>query len=196
MVKIGAADRKDFRTALEMHRRCFIVTSHTDEGQEQQRARGLPRRQHEQADHYARNQCDPQPRPAKDERRWCLAFGGSWLHGATIAICAGDARASVDLNDGQANAGNPDLAPAQTWELEVEAVRDLGAYGSTTLRAYRQRIDDIVDTIPIGVDGESYAMRMWDRTVYLDRRTGPVDFIEDRHRRIGPILSLTLSGKF
>jgi hypothetical protein len=37
---------------------------------------------------------------------------------------------------------------------------------------------------------------MWDRTVYVDRRTGPVDFIEDRHRRIGPILSFQLSGKF
>ena len=40
------------------------------------------------------------------------------------------------------------------------------------------------------------ATSMWDRTVYIDRRTGPVDFIEDRHRRIGPILNLTLSGKF
>ena len=45
--------------------------------------------------------------------------------------------------------------------------------------------------------GNMFAARsMWDRTVYVDRRTGPVDFIEDRDRRIGPILSLTLSGKF
>ena len=232
-----------------------------------------------------------------------------------------DFLASVDLNDGQQNAGNPELVPPQTWELEVEAVRDLGAYGNTTLRAYHQRIDDIVDTIPIGPDGESpgnidqatvtgvewkgtfpmdafgwrgakvdaqvqfersqvedpltgverpisnnlkqaaslsfrqdvpesdwawggaldysfyardyrlsevgrqwegpiwanlfverknfhgmtaratfgnllNATSMWDRTVYVDRRTGPIDFIEDRHRRIGPILSFTLSGKF
>jgi outer membrane receptor for ferrienterochelin and colicins len=220
-----------------------------------------------------------------------------------------DFLASVDLNQGQQNAGNPELVPPQTWELEIETVRDLGRYGNTTLRAYHQRIDDIVDTVPIGPDGESPgnleratvtgvewkgtfsmepfgwrgakldaqlqfersqvldpltglhrpisnnlkqlaslglrqdlpgsawawggsldysfyardyrlsevgrqwkdwhgltarasfdnalgATSMWDRVVYLDRRTGPVDFVEDRHRRIGPILSFTLSGKF
>jgi outer membrane receptor protein involved in Fe transport len=232
-----------------------------------------------------------------------------------------DFLASVDLNDDQTNAGNPDLVPPQTLELEVEAIKDLGKWGNTSLRLYTQRIDDIVDTIPIGVDGESpgnidratvhglewkatvkgdafgwrgakidtlvqfeksdvidpltgehrpisnnlkegaeinlrqdipntswawggslsywfsardyrltevgrfwegpvwgslfverkdwhgvtarlglnnlfNAASMWDRTVYVDRRTGPVDFIEDRHRRIGPILSLQLSGKF
>jgi outer membrane receptor for ferrienterochelin and colicins len=232
-----------------------------------------------------------------------------------------DFLASVNLNNGQENAGNPELVPPQTWEFEVEAVKDLGAYGNTSLRVYRQRIDDIVDTIPIGDDGESpgnidrasvlgtewkatikgepfgwpgvkldahlqferselidpltgeerpisnnlkdlaelslrddvpgtswawggdlsysfyardyrltqvgrqwegpiwgsvfverkdfhgitarlalnnifNAASMWDRTVYVDRRTGPVDFIEDRHRRIGPILTLQLSGKF
>jgi len=40
------------------------------------------------------------------------------------------------------------------------------------------------------------AMSMWQRTVYVDRRTGPVDFIEDRDRRIGPIFSFSVSGKF
>jgi len=229
--------------------------------------------------------------------------------------------ASVDLNNGQANAGNPDLVPPQTTAFEVEATRDLGAWGTTSLRVYAQRIDDIVDTIPIGATGQSpgnidratrrgfewkstfnldalgwkgakldtrwqeetsdvrdpltgqsrpisnnlkdfaevtlrddipgtswawgmdvsygfyardyrltevgrlwegpvwgslYVERkdfhgmtlrasadnvfssrsMWDRTVYLDRRTGPVDFIEDRDRRIGPIVSFTVSGKF
>jgi outer membrane receptor for ferrienterochelin and colicins len=232
-----------------------------------------------------------------------------------------DFLASVDLNNGQANSGNPDLVPPQTWEIELETRRDLGAYGNTSLRLYHQRIDDIVDTIPIGPFGESpgnidratvngiewkgtfnmdpfgwrgarfdahvqfetsevedpltfekrpisnnlkdlaelslrhdipdtpwawgtdlsysfyardyrltqvgrqwegplwgdlyverkdwhgitarlslnnlfNAASMWDRTVYLNRRTGPIDFIEDRHRRIGPILNLTLSGKF
>jgi outer membrane receptor for ferrienterochelin and colicins len=232
-----------------------------------------------------------------------------------------DFLASVDLNDGQANAGNPDLVPPQTWEVEVEADRDLGAWGNTTLRLYSQRIDDIVDIIPIGATGESPgnidratlhglewkgtfelqplgwngakintrvqwqdsrvrdpltgemrpisntlkdlaliglrhdipktswawggelsyefyshdyrltevgrfwegpiwdylfierknlgnmtarlgitnligARSMWDRTVYVDRRTGPVDFYEVRDRRIGPIFSFTFSGKF
>jgi len=232
-----------------------------------------------------------------------------------------DFLASVDLADEQASAGNPDLVPPQSWELDVEAVRDLGKFGNTTLRVYGQRIDDIVDTIPIGADGESpgnldqatlyglewkgtfplepfgwrgakldatvqfehsrvrdpltgeqrpisnnlaegaelvlrhdlpgtdwawggdasywfhekdyrltevgrmwegpvwaslfvehkdvlgmtvrftagnllSATSMWHRTVYEDRRTGPVAFFEARDRTIGPIFSLSVSGKF
>lgn len=232
-----------------------------------------------------------------------------------------DFLASVDLNDEQANAGNPELVPPQTSELSIEAVRDLGRWGNTSLRAYAQRIDDIVDTVPIGTDGESpgnldqgtrwglewkasfvlepigwtgakldlravhqrsqvedpltgesrpisndledlaelslrhdvpdtswawggdisYAFsaqdyrlgevgRFWegplwaglyverkewhrmtwrlsasnlldarsrfDRTVYVDRRTGPVDYVQHTDRLIGPIYSLTVSGKF
>ncbi|QSX77851.1 TonB-dependent receptor plug domain-containing protein [Agrilutibacter solisilvae] len=232
-----------------------------------------------------------------------------------------DFLASVDLNDDQTNAGNPDLVPPQSWELEAEAVRDLGAWGNTSLRLYAHRIDDIVDTIPIGEDGESPgnldsatrhgfewkgtfqleplgwhgakvnarwqweesevrdpltgedrpisnnlkdlaelglrhdipgtnwawggnldysfysrdyrlsevgrvwegpiwgslfierknfhgmtlrfnagnltdARSMWDRVVYVDRRTGPIDFIEKRDRRIGPIFSFAVSGTF
>ena len=232
-----------------------------------------------------------------------------------------DFLASVDLNDNQANSGNPDLVPPQTSELEVEATRDLGHWGNTSLRLYTQRIEDIVDTVPIGATGESpgnidrasvhgmewkgtfnldtlgwtgaklttlwqhetskvrdpltgeyrpisnnlkdaaelglrhdvagtdwawggdlsyyfgardyrlsevgrqwegpvwgglfierknlrgltvrasaanltNAMSMWQRTVYVDRRTGPVDYYENRDRRIGPIFSLSVSGKF
>jgi hypothetical protein len=232
-----------------------------------------------------------------------------------------DFLASVDLANDQANAGNPELVPPQTWELEAEAIRNLGDWGSTSLRAYVQRIDDIVDTIPIGPTGESPgnidraqlqgvewkstlqlaqlgwqgarldlhwqaehsrvrdpltginrpisnnlkqaaeislrddipgtswawggdlsysfnardyrlgevgrqwegpvwdswfvenkdvagmtvragvtnligARSMWQRYVYVDRRTGPLDFYEDRDRRIGPIFQFTVSGKF
>jgi outer membrane receptor for ferrienterochelin and colicins len=232
-----------------------------------------------------------------------------------------DFLASVNLNSETENAGNPDLVPPQTWELAFEGNRNLGAWGTTTLRIYGQRIDDIVDTIPIGETGESPgnleeatlygfewkgtfnldqigwngakldatwqmehsevedpltfedrpisnnlaelasvslrhdipntdwawggaidysfyelnyrltevgrqwegpiwgnlfvehkdiagmtvrftasnlgdAMSMWDRLVYVDRRTGPLDFHEMRNRRIGPIYSLTFTGKF
>jgi len=40
------------------------------------------------------------------------------------------------------------------------------------------------------------AMSMWDRTVYVDRRTGPIDYHEMRNRTIGPIYSITFSGTF
>src|SRR5678815_4553033 len=66
-----------------------------------------------------------------------------------------DFLASVNVTNDQQNAGNPDLVPPQTWELSAEINRKLGAWGNTTLRLYGQRIDDIVDTIPIGTDGES-----------------------------------------
>ena len=41
------------------------------------------------------------------------------------------------------------------WELELEAVRDLGRWGTTQLRAYTLRYDDIVDTVPVGDGGQS-----------------------------------------
>lgn len=66
-----------------------------------------------------------------------------------------DFLASVDVNDDQVNAGNPELVPPQTSELQVETTRKFGDWGNTTLRVYFQQIDDIVDIVPIGPDGES-----------------------------------------
>ena len=65
-----------------------------------------------------------------------------------------DFLAQPRLQDERENAGNPDLVPPQSWQAEVEAGRDLGAWGKTRLRLYAHRIDDIVDIIPIGLDGE------------------------------------------
>jgi outer membrane receptor for ferrienterochelin and colicins len=66
-----------------------------------------------------------------------------------------DFLASVDVANDVDKAANPDLVPEQSWELDVEGVRNLGDLGSTTLVVYGRRIDDIIDYIPIGVDGES-----------------------------------------
>jgi outer membrane receptor for ferrienterochelin and colicins len=66
-----------------------------------------------------------------------------------------DFLASVNLQDEVENAANPDLVPEQTWELQVEGVRNLGTLGSTTLRLYGRLIDDIIDYVPIGETGES-----------------------------------------
>ena len=51
-------------------------------------------------------------------------------------------------------------------------------------------------TIRLQASNLGDAMSMWDRTVYQDRRTGPIDFHEMRNRTIGPIYSITFSGKF
>jgi hypothetical protein len=67
----------------------------------------------------------------------------------------GDFLATVNLTDDRENAGNVELVPTQSWEADLEATRNLGRYGTTTLRLYGRLYDDIVDTIPIGPDGES-----------------------------------------
>ncbi|MDP9190205.1 MAG: TonB-dependent receptor [Acidobacteriota bacterium] len=66
-----------------------------------------------------------------------------------------DFLASVDVATDQATSANPNLVPEQSWDLEVEGVRNLGTLGSTTLRLYGRRIDDIIDTIPIGTSGQA-----------------------------------------
>lgn len=61
---------------------------------------------------------------------------------------------SVNLQDDNQNAGNPNLVPPQSWEAEVEGVRRFGPWGSATLRAYYHRVEDIIDIIPIGATGQ------------------------------------------
>jgi outer membrane receptor for ferrienterochelin and colicins len=72
---------------------------------------------------------------------------------------------SVNLRDDRENEGNINLVPPQSWEAEVEGVRRLGAWGSTTLRLYYHLIEDVIDIIPIGDTGQGVgnidsAMRM------------------------------------
>jgi hypothetical protein len=62
--------------------------------------------------------------------------------------------ANVNLEVDRENEANPNLVPPQSWEAEVEAVRRMGAWGQTTLRAYAHLVEDIVDIIPIGATGE------------------------------------------
>jgi len=59
-----------------------------------------------------------------------------------------------NLSQDRQNAGNPDLVPPQSWELEAEVGRELGPWGKTRLRGYAHRITDIVDIIPIGTGDE------------------------------------------
>lgn len=66
-----------------------------------------------------------------------------------------DFLASENLQSDNRNAGNAELVPPQSWDLEVSGSRNLGRYGSTTLRAFTQFFTDVVDQIPIGETGES-----------------------------------------
>ena len=62
---------------------------------------------------------------------------------------------TANFIDERENAGNPDLVPPQSWELDLEGIRNLGRYGQTSLRLYGRWYEDIVDIIPIGATGES-----------------------------------------
>jgi hypothetical protein len=65
-----------------------------------------------------------------------------------------DFLAQPKLSQDRENAGNPDLVPPQSWEAETEVSRDLGRWGKTRLRSWYYRVDDIVDVIPIGENGQ------------------------------------------
>ncbi|MFL6761839.1 MAG: TonB-dependent receptor plug domain-containing protein [Sphingomicrobium sp.] len=65
-----------------------------------------------------------------------------------------DFLAQPQLSSDRENAGNPDLVPPQSWEAETEFAHDLGPWGKTRLRLWYYRVEDIVDVIPIGENGE------------------------------------------
>lgn len=58
-----------------------------------------------------------------------------------------DFLAEVDLDQGNGSAGNAELVPPQSWELDLEAKKDLGKWGSTTLKLYGKRYQDYIDWI-------------------------------------------------
>ena len=88
-----------------------------------------------------------------------------------------DFLASRDLSEDRENASNPQLVPPQSLDVQAELSRDLGAFGTTTVRLYGQRIEDLVDRIPIGLSSEApgnldtaylYGVD-WKTTLLLDR---------------------------
>ncbi len=66
-----------------------------------------------------------------------------------------DFLSQLDLVLDRENDSNPDLVPPQSWQLTGEIGRSFGAWGKTRLKLYAHRIDDIIDFIPIGLDGEA-----------------------------------------
>ncbi|HET9356446.1 MAG TPA: TonB-dependent receptor plug domain-containing protein [Sphingomicrobium sp.] len=66
-----------------------------------------------------------------------------------------DFLASVNLSGESENAGNINLVPQQSWEFDLQGNKKLGPWGTSQLRLFYRRIDDIIDIIPIGEDGES-----------------------------------------
>jgi len=63
--------------------------------------------------------------------------------------------ASTDLNLGNAQAGNPNLVPEQSWDFLLEGSRTLGPWGSLTLTGIYRAIEDRVEQVPIGANSEA-----------------------------------------
>ncbi len=92
----------------------------------------------------------------------------------------GDFLASVSLNQNQANAGNVELVPPQTTEVELQATKDLGPWGSSELRLYARQIEDYIEFIPVpggletrgNIDSASLYGLRWNSTFKLE----PVGF--------------------
>ncbi len=87
-------------------------------------------------------------RPAKD---WDVSLK---LRRRVGQISFYDFLAQPKLSEDRENSGNPDLVPPQSWESEIEVSHDLGAWGKTRLRTWYYRVEDIVDVIPIGDNGQ------------------------------------------
>ena len=61
---------------------------------------------------------------------------------------------------------------------------------------YLEHKDVLGLTVRATVNNILGADSLWDRTVYVGRRTGPIAFREDRDRVIGPIFSFQVRGRF
>ena len=70
-------------------------------------------------------------------------------------ISFSDFLANQDVTNNRGNDANPNLVPPQSWEVTGEVGRTLGRWGKTRLKLYHYRIEDIVDHIPVGTDGDA-----------------------------------------
>jgi len=86
--------------------------------------------------------------------------------------------ASADIGAGNQNAGNPNLVPPQSWNIDLEATRNLGAWGTVNAKAFLYFIGDIVDQIPIGADGEApgniASARQWGGSIDSTLKFDPI----------------------
>lgn len=88
----------------------------------------------------------------------------------------GDFLGRVFLDRGNQNNSNFELVPAQSWNIELAAKKDLGRWGSTNLRLFDRRFTDFVDLVPLpgGGEGRGNIDRVrrhgleWTSTINLD----------------------------
>ncbi len=67
----------------------------------------------------------------------------------------GDFLASVSLNSDTENGGNNELVPYQSWNVELEANKTLGPWGSLKFEARQAWFQDFIDYFPLPNGGEA-----------------------------------------
>ncbi|WP_375292005.1 hypothetical protein, partial [Qipengyuania sp.] len=67
----------------------------------------------------------------------------------------GDFLASVSLNSDNESGGNNELVPYQSWNVELEANKTLGPWGSIKLLAKQAWFEDFIDWFPLPNGGEA-----------------------------------------
>jgi hypothetical protein len=88
----------------------------------------------------------------------------------------GDFLARVFLDNDNANGGNNELVPQQSWETRFDITKTLGPWGSTSVALVREWIEDYIDIVPIGAGGEArgnidrarISTLLWNSTFKLD----------------------------
>ncbi len=81
---------------------------------------------------------------AKDQWRFSIVRDVSQLDFADFAT-------GLDSISAEANVGNPNLEPEQTWKLNAQWKRPIGQRGSISLSAFYDDIEDTQDFIPVAV---------------------------------------------
>lgn len=67
----------------------------------------------------------------------------------------GDFLASVSLNEEREDGGNNELVPFQSWDVEAEINKGLGAWGSVQLEVRQGWFEDFIDFFPLDSGGEA-----------------------------------------
>ncbi|MFK8019394.1 MAG: hypothetical protein AB8B86_06470 [Pseudomonadales bacterium] len=109
------------------------------------------------------------------------AFGSETTVSAKLSREVGqldffDFISSVNLDEQNSAAGNPQLVPPQTWQLELKLEQGFGAHGNLSWRFWGESIDDIVEYIPTAngeeavgnLDKATRYGTQWVSTSYLD----------------------------
>ncbi len=66
-----------------------------------------------------------------------------------------DVLAEVNLAEDNQNAANNQLRPDQRWAYDLEAARDFGAWGTTTLRIFQRDFSDFTTFVPTPTGGSA-----------------------------------------